>query len=75
MEDNKEAYYGGAFKFLLLSFVFMFSGPVLLFSLSKNKENILYYPVLILGAIICFLGAYFLFRAVMTIVNTLFDKK
>ena len=61
-------------KKMAYSLFCMFTGPSLLYVAFSNQEKALYYPILILGAIICVLAIYFAFKGIMTIMDSMFKK-
>lgn len=50
-----------------------FLGPVVIHSSFKNKEHLMYVPVLGLGIITCVIGVFLAFKGIKTIMNSLFD--
>jgi len=56
------------------SLICMFLGPTLLYIAFSNQQKSLYYPILILGAIICVMAIYFAFKGLMTIMDSMFKK-
>ncbi|MDN3710266.1 DUF6095 family protein [Myroides ceti] len=50
----------------------MFVGPVIINSSFKNSEHPLYYPVLILGILICLFSMFFFFKGLTTMVSGFF---
>jgi len=56
----------------------MFVGPVIINSSFKNTNHPLYYPILILGILVCLFSMALFFKGLTTIVSGLFndsDKK
>ena len=51
----------------------MFVGPVIINSSFKNSEHPLYYPVLILGILICLFSMFFFFKGLNTMVSGFFN--
>ncbi|RDY61288.1 DUF6095 family protein [Flagellimonas nanhaiensis] len=61
-----------SFGFTVLA---MFMGPFLIYEAFKNEDNILFYPVLILGLLIAALAIYLGFRSVNIVMDAVFGKK
>lgn len=53
--------------------LFMFIGPVVLNSTFKNEGNVLFYPVLIIGIIICGSAMFLFFKGIKTLVKGIFN--
>lgn len=53
----------------------MFLAPTILFQAFKNQENVLFWPVLIVGLVLAFLAIYLGFRSVKIVMNAVFGKK
>lgn len=53
----------------------MFLAPTILYQAFKNQENVLFWPVLIIGLILAVLAIYLGFRSVGIVMNALFGKK
>ena len=53
----------------------MFIAPVVLYQAFKNQENVLFWPVLIVGLILATLAIYLGFRSVATVMDAVFGKK
>ena len=58
---------------IFIAIPLMFVGPIIIYSSFKNKEHLFYYPVLILGCLLCLYSMYLFFRGLRTIVNGLFN--
>lgn len=58
---------------VLIAILLMFTGPTIIYSSFKNQEHFLYYPVLILGCLICLYSMYLFFRGLKTMVSGLFN--
>lgn len=71
---NKEVLYKGL-NTMGLSLVCMFTGPTLVYIALGDKDNSLYYPILILGFLICGLAIFFGFKGIKTILDSMFKKK
>jgi hypothetical protein len=77
METNrtdKNMLYKGLNK-MGLSLICMFVGPTLLYFAFSNTQKSMYSLILILGGIISILAIYFAFKGIMTIMDSMFNKK
>jgi len=54
---------------------FAFSGPIIIYQAFKNKEHILYIPVLIIGLILFFLAIFKGFRGIKLLVNSFLGQR
>ncbi len=73
MRTDKEVLVKGV-KLLAYTVVLMFTGPTLIYQAFKNETHPMYYPVLILGCIAA-IGAILLgFKAINTLMASLFGK-
>ncbi|MFC4722167.1 DUF6095 family protein [Geojedonia litorea] len=72
-KTNKEVLYKGL-NTMGLSLVCMFAGPTLVYVALGDKENSLFYPILILGFLICSLAIYLGFKGIKTILDSMFKK-
>lgn len=62
-------------KFLVYTIILMFTAPVILYQAFKNQENILFWPVLIIGLILA-LGAIAMgFYSIKIFLDALFGEK
>jgi len=71
-KTDKTRIYKGLQK-VFISIPLMFTGPVVIYSSFKNEGNILYYPVLIAGCMICLYSMFLFFKGLRTIVSGLFN--
>ncbi|SFO04204.1 hypothetical protein SAMN05421741_1184 [Paenimyroides ummariense] len=69
---DKTKIYKGLQK-VFIAIPLMFVGPIIIYSSFKNQEHFLYYPVLILGCLICLYSMYLFFRGLRTLVSGLFN--
>lgn len=53
----------------------MFIAPILLYQAFKNQDNLLFWPVLIIGLILVITAIYMGFRSVNIVMNAVFGKK
>lgn len=53
----------------------MFIAPVVLYQAFKNQENVLFWPVLIVGLLLAALAIYLGFRSVSIVMNAIFGEK
>lgn len=70
-EDKRRIYKG--LQRVFLAIPLMFAGPIIINSSFKNPEHFLYYPVLILGCLICLFSMYLFFIGLRTLVSGLFN--
>lgn len=61
-------------KYLMITLPLMFLGPIVIHSSLKNQGNPLFYPVLILGCLICLGSMFLFFKGLQTIIKSLFGK-
>ena len=59
-------------KILLGTVFLMFTGPTLTYIALSNQSKLLFIPLLIIGIVCCLLAIYFMFKGIMTIVDSLF---
>ena len=59
-------------KILLGTVFLMFTGPTLTHIALSNQSKPLFIPLLIIGIMCCLLAIYFMFKGIMTIVDSLF---
>ncbi|RRA95507.1 DUF6095 family protein [Paenimyroides viscosum] len=71
-KTDKVRIYKGLQK-IFIAIPLMFVGPIIIYSSFKNETHFLYYPVLILGCLICLFSMYLFFKGLRTIVNGLFN--
>lgn len=69
---DKTKIYKGLQK-VFIAIPLMFVGPIIIYSSFKNQEHFLYYPVLILGCLICLFSMYLFFKGLRTLVSGLFN--
>lgn len=69
---DKNRIYKGLQK-IFIAIPLMFLGPIIIYSSFKNEEHFLYYPVLILGCLICLFSIYLFFIGLRTLVSGLFN--
>lgn len=53
--------------------LFMFIGPVILYSAFKNENHFMYYPVIIIGIAVCATAMYQFFMGLRTLVSGIFN--
>ena len=61
-------------KELVISIVFMFSGPSILYLALSNKEKQLYIVLIILGFAGCIAAIYFAFKGLSSILESIFQN-
>lgn len=71
-KTDKTKIYKGLQK-VFIAIPLMFVGPIIIYSSFKNQEHFLYYPVLILGCLICLFSMYLFFKGLRTLVSGLFN--
>lgn len=71
---NKDVLVKGIKK-MAISLGLMFLGPSLIYIAFSNQEKPLYYPLLVLGIIVCLSAIYFAFKGLNTIMDSMFKKK
>ena len=69
---DKTKIYKGLQK-VFIAIPLMFVGPIIIYSSFKNQEHFLYYPVIILGCLICLFSMYLFFIGLKTLVSGLFN--
>ena len=60
---------------MVVSLIFMFLGPTLLYVAFSNQEKPLYIPILIIALVICTLAIFFAFKGISIILDSIFKKK
>lgn len=60
---------------MLVCLFLMFTGPTLLHIAFSNNDKPLYIPLLIFAIILCIGAIFFLFKGIMTIVDSMFKEK
>ncbi|WP_010517977.1 DUF6095 family protein [Croceivirga radicis] len=71
---DKDVLVKGIKSFLKTVFL-MFLAPFVLYQAFKNTENVLYYPVLIIGIVLAIAAIYMGFRSVQLVMDAVFGKK
>ncbi|MBA5794077.1 hypothetical protein H1R17_00735 [Flavobacterium sp. xlx-214] len=71
-ETDKSKIYKGLQK-IFFAIPLMFVGPIIINSSFKNPEHFLYYPVLIVGCLVCLFSMYLFFIGLRTLVSGLFN--
>ncbi|MDV6167076.1 DUF6095 family protein [Flavobacterium sp. DG1-102-2] len=61
-------------RYLTGALPLFFIGPVVIHSSFVNKNNVLFIPVLIFGALLCLFGMWLMFLGIRTIMKSMFDK-
>ena len=74
MRTDKELLVKGV-KFLFYTIALMFSAPIVMYQAFKNEDNILYWPVLIVGMILGIAAIAMGFYSIKVILDSLFGKK
>ncbi|PZD79586.1 DUF6095 family protein [Mesonia sp. K7] len=75
MNNNKKEVLAKGLKILALSLLFVFAGPVILYSAFNNQEHPLYIAVLVLGIVCFFLAMFLIFKGIKTLGQAIFDSK
>ncbi len=73
MRTNKKKLQKGV-KFMAITLLLMFAGPVVIHSSFKNREHALYYPVLFIGVLLCITAIVLGFKGIRTIIKALFGE-
>ncbi|MFP2994306.1 DUF6095 family protein [Spongiivirga sp. MCCC 1A20706] len=74
MHTDKELLIRGI-RIMAITAILMFLGPTLLYMAFKNQEHFMFYPVLIVGAILSVLAITLAFKGLNTIMNSVFGKR
>lgn len=53
----------------------MFMAPTIIYQAFKNQENVLFWPVLVVGLFLAILAIYLGFRSVNIVINAVFGEK
>ncbi|NKI32592.1 DUF6095 family protein [Croceivirga thetidis] len=53
----------------------MFLAPTIIYQAFKNQENVLFWPVLLVGLLLAILAIYLGFRSVKIVMDAVFGKK
>ena len=61
-------------KYLMIALPLMFLGPIVIHSSLKNQAHPLFYPILILGCLICLSSMLLFFKGLKTIIKSLFGN-
>lgn len=62
-------------KILVFALLSLFMGPTMFHMAYSNPEKPLYYPLLIIGCLICVMAVILLFRGINTIMTSIFGEK
>ncbi|MCF7561723.1 DUF6095 family protein [Sabulilitoribacter multivorans] len=60
---------------MILALLSLFLGPIFLHLALSNKEKPLYFPLLIVGCLICIAAIILMFKGINTIMNSIFKNK
>lgn len=71
---DKELLAKGIKSFLITALV-MFTAPTILYQAFKNQDNILFWPVLVLGILLAIYAIYLGFKSVNLVMEAVFGKK
>lgn len=74
MKTDKQLLVKGI-KFLVYTIVLMFTAPVILYQAFKNQENVLFWPVLIVGLILALAAIALGFYSIKIFLDALFGRK
>jgi hypothetical protein len=58
-----------------ISLILMFTGPILFYIITSNKDKAFYIPLLIISILFCCAAIFFAFKGIQTIMNSMFGKK
>lgn len=61
-------------KTLVFALLSLFIGPILMTLALGDKENSLYYPLLIVACLICAFAVFLIFKGIRTIMDSMFKK-
>lgn len=61
-------------KTLVFALLSLFIGPILMTMALSDKENALYYPLLIVATLICAMAVFLIFKGIRIIMNSMFKK-
>lgn len=70
--SDKVRIYKGLQK-IFIAIPLMFVGPIILYSAFKNENHFLYYPVIVVGCLICLYSMFLFFKGLRTMVSGLFN--
>ncbi|HLV50766.1 MAG TPA: DUF6095 family protein [Flavobacterium sp.] len=71
-ETDKKRIYKGLQR-VFIAMPLMFVGPVIIYSSFKNTEHLLYYPVLVLGCLMCLYSMFLFFMGLKILVSGIFN--
>ncbi|HET8737570.1 MAG TPA: DUF6095 family protein [Pricia sp.] len=74
MRTDKELL-GKGVKYLLYTTALMFSAPIVIYQAFKNPDNMLYWPVLIIGLLLAIAAIAMGFYSIKILLDSLFGKK
>ncbi|MFN2261404.1 MAG: DUF6095 family protein [Psychroflexus sp.] len=74
MKHTNKDTLGKGIKFVAGSLPLIFLGPSIVFSAFNNQDKPLYWPILLLGIILCIIAGYLIFKGIKTIMRAMFDK-
>lgn len=72
-KTNKDVL-GKGIKIMLMTVLFMFLGPFLLYTGFSNEDKPLYIPLVIAGIALCAAAIYFGFKGIKTIMDSMFKS-
>jgi hypothetical protein len=73
MGTNKTVLNKGIKK-LIAAFPLLFIGPSVVYNAFINKNNAWHYLVLAIGIGLCFLAMFLIYKGIMLIISSMFDK-
>ena len=73
-KTDKTILYKGI-KTLVFAAMSLFMGPILLSFAFSKPEASLYYPLLIVGCLICAFAVFLMFKGIKLIMSSMFNKK
>lgn len=73
MKHTNKDTLGKGIKFVAGALPLIFLGPSIIFSAFNNQDKPLYWPVLILGILLCIGAGYLIFKGIKTIMRAMFD--
>ncbi|MFI1773220.1 DUF6095 family protein [Thalassobellus citreus] len=62
-------------KLLAFAALSLFMGPTLMHFALSDKENSLYFPLLIVACLICAMAVFLIFKGIKIIMASMFNKK
>ena len=60
---------------MAITLLLTFAGPVVIHSSFKNQEHALYYPILLIGIVLCITAIVLGFKGIRTIIKALFGEE